>query len=87
MAFDVPVDHFITHLNQLLLQLGRLNGGKTYMQRHETFMRLILHHESTTLEKAVRKLRAEIKELDWIAPSRKLKRNSKRGLIDVGGKL
>ena len=73
MAFDVPVDHFITHLNQLHLQLGYLNGGKTYMQRHETFMRLILHHESTTLEEAVRKLRAEIKELDWIAPSRKLK--------------
>ena len=77
IAFDVPMDHFITHLNQLHLQIAHLNGGKAYMQNHETFMRLILHHESTTLAEVVRKLRGEIKDFDWIAPSRKLKRHSK----------
>ena len=38
MAFDVQVDHFIPIMNQLHHQLACLNGGKTYMQKHETFM-------------------------------------------------
>ena len=49
-------------------------------------MRSILHHESTILAEAVKKLRGEIKDFDGIVPSRKLKRHAKRGLIDLGGK-